>query len=70
VLVAVLASTSHSSPIIKTSAAEKVLNQPTPLLTDDYCFLPPELGFAGNVTFLEDCPSLDRLVQSQLKQLQ
>jgi hypothetical protein len=58
--VAVLASTSHSSPIFKTFAAEQILN---PTINADYCTLPPELDWSGNVTFLEDCRALDRLVQ-------
>ena len=67
VLVAVLASTSHSSPIITIMDID--IDPAAFLKVDigaDFCVLPPELGSSGNVTFLEDCRSLDRLVLSRL----
>ena len=32
-----------------------------PVIPKDFCLLPPEHGYQGNLTFLEDCPTLDRL---------
>ena len=31
-----------------------------PVIGAEFCVLPPELDYGGNVTFLEDCKSLDR----------
>lgn len=31
-----------------------------PVLPEEFCLLPPELNYQGEVTYLEDCESLDR----------
>ena len=54
-LMAVLPLLSHQTPIVKEFDRNTVIS-----LGPNYCILPPELGHDGNVTFLEDCPSLDR----------
>merc|ERR1719305_415180 len=56
-LLAVLPVLSHQTPIFRTLDADAFIN---PFVSSKYCVLPPELDSAGNVTFLEDCPALER----------
>jgi hypothetical protein len=56
-LLAALPLISHQTPIFRTLDADEFIN---PFISSKFCVLPPELDSSGNVTFLEDCPALDR----------
>merc|ERR1712223_1084561 len=56
-LLAVLPLLSHPTPIFKKLDTDAFIN---PVISPNFCVLPPELDNSGNVTFLEDCPGLDR----------
>merc|ERR1712233_113655 len=56
-LLAALPLLSHQTPIFRTLDAETFIN---PFVSSKFCVLPPELDGSGNVTFLEDCPALER----------
>ena len=56
-LMAVLPLLSHQTPIFKKLDTDAFIN---PVISPNFCVLPPELDNSGNVTFLEDCPGLDR----------
>jgi len=48
---------SSSSPIVTDFDPASAHNN---FIPSNFCLLPPELGFNGNVAFIEDCPSLQR----------
>jgi len=57
VCIVLLVSYAGTSPIV--TVFEETISA-SPYIPSNFCLLPPELGTEGNVTFLEDCPSLDR----------
>merc|ERR1712106_180145 len=48
---------SYLSPIVTDFDANAASN---PFIPSNFCLLPPELGYTGEVKFIEDCPSLGR----------
>ena len=49
--------------MISIKSALKVIDVNTivkPVIGAEFCVLPPELDYGGNVTFLEDCKTIDR----------
>ena len=56
-LAATIVALAFPSPIFVKLDPNIVLN---PVIPKNFCNLYPELDYAGNVTFIEDCPSLDR----------
>ena len=46
-----------ASPVVKPVDLDSFVN---PFVSSRFCLLPPELGYAGNWTYLEDCSALDR----------
>jgi len=57
ILAATIVALAFPSPIFVKLDPNIVLN---PVIPKNFCNLYPELDYAGNVTFIEDCPSLDR----------
>jgi len=57
--ICILLVSTNPSPVPIIDTISKVPTNPPPL-NEDYCYLYPELGFGGNLTYLEDCPSLER----------
>jgi len=57
ILAAAMVGRALPSPIFLKLDPSIALN---PVIPKDYCSLYPELGYEGNVTFIEDCRSLDR----------
>ena len=52
-----LITTSSSSPIVQDFNAA---DASSPFIPKSFCLLPPELGYTGEVKFIEDCSSLAR----------
>ena len=47
------------SPVFRTLDADEFIN---PFISSKFCVLPPELGYSGDWTYIEDCPSLERYI--------
>ena len=58
-LLAVLITLTEQTPIFRTFDNKEFDNNYDKFI-HKFCFLPPDLDFGGNVTFLEDCKTLDR----------
>ena len=57
----VMFSPSHQTCLLK--EIQEIVN---PRIPKDYCLLPPELDSNGKVTYLEDCPSLEKSVDNTI----